>query len=274
MAHHEQQPEPPLGPVPVVTTYANLGLPLDAYQPTPESLALWVRAGEVLTRQCMRRYGLDWPHRPTAASSRPAHDRRYGILDPHQVATLGYHPPPITGPRRDRSSAPLFSQDQMAVAQGAVQSYHGVAVRPGGCLAEAQRLLTAGAPDVRPGDASPVLPQEMEGDATTLTTHDSRLRKVWADWSECMTARGFRYATPWHANNDPQWRTPTASAQEIATATADLACRQQTNLVGLWYAIEVAYQNRAIEQHTAALARWKAAVEANTNNALRILGRG
>jgi hypothetical protein len=40
---------------------------------------------------------------------------------------------------------------------------------------------------------------------------------------------------------------------EIATAKADVACKQQTNLVGIWFTVESAHQRTLIIQNTTAL---------------------
>jgi hypothetical protein len=68
-----------------------------------------------------------------------------------------------------------------------------------------------------------------------------------------MHDRGYDYKNPWAANNDPAMRVETASAKEIATAQADLACRNQHNVAGVSLAIETAHQARVIEKNTDAL---------------------
>jgi hypothetical protein len=67
-----------------------------------------------------------------------------------------------------------------------------------------------------------------------------------------MRRAGFSYRTPWDANDDPRWWVDqdTASDPEIATATADVGCREDANLVGLWYAVETAHQTRLIEENS------------------------
>ncbi len=281
--HGQNGAEPPLVAVPANLTYTDMVLPLDAYLPSAQTQALWQQAGEVLTRDCMRRYGLDWPSRPAVVSARPRHDRRYGIADLRQAQAYGYRVPvePDAKAEPAEASEPGVSaavprpvqltEDQRAVAEGRVKSLHGIAVPEGGCLELAQRALTAGAPDVGSAASGTALPLELEGGLTGRIERDSRLRKVWADWSACMAARGFRYRDPWAANDDPRWSGATAPDLEIATATADVYCRQETNLIGVWYAVEAAYQEQVISGYGERLAAWKAAIEANTANATRIL---
>ena len=64
----------------------------------------------------------------------------------------------------------------------------------------------------------------------------------------------YSYATPWDADADPRWHeessgagsTVTHSRDEIATATADMSCKQSTNFMGIAVAVETAYDNQYI----------------------------
>ncbi|MPZ85665.1 MAG: hypothetical protein GEV28_36910 [Actinophytocola sp.] len=62
---------------------------------------------------------------------------------------------------------------------------------------------------------------------------DSRVRAVFTGWSRCMSAAGFDYRDPMAANNDPTFGTGVPTAEEIATATADVACRTEENVNGV-----------------------------------------
>jgi hypothetical protein len=80
---------------------------------------------------------------------------------------------------------------------------------------------------------------------------DPRVVAVIKLWSECMKRSGFTYASPLDAGGDrPEWlRAATPSVAEIRTAVADVRCKQQTNLIGIWFTIESAYENGAIHLH-------------------------
>jgi hypothetical protein len=67
-----------------------------------------------------------------------------------------------------------------------------------------------------------------------------------------MGARGFRYASPVAANNDPAWSDPTAPASKTI-ATADVRCKHQLNVVGIWYGVEAEIQRRMITEHLSEL---------------------
>jgi hypothetical protein len=65
-----------------------------------------------------------------------------------------------------------------------------------------------------------------------------------------MKERGYSYSSPMVAVEDKRFtKSATASAEEIRVAQADVACKRENNVIGVWYAVEVAYQERAIEKN-------------------------
>jgi hypothetical protein len=64
-----------------------------------------------------------------------------------------------------------------------------------------------------------------------------------------MRDRGYSYASPIAANDDERWESDTPSGLELATATADVACKQSTNLVSIWSGVEASAQRAAIAAH-------------------------
>lgn len=75
-----------------------------------------------------------------------------------------------------------------------------------------------------------------------------------------MKGKGYNYATPWDAMEDPRWSNKEAftakvpSGDQIATAEADLACKKSTNFMGIAIAIEFAYDDQYIKSHATQLA--------------------
>ncbi len=70
---------------------------------------------------------------------------------------------------------------------------------------------------------------------------------MFAKWSACMRAFGYDYATPFAAGADKRWAaTAAASPIEIQTAERDISCKLQTNLLGVEYAVQSAYEEVAI----------------------------
>jgi hypothetical protein len=70
-----------------------------------------------------------------------------------------------------------------------------------------------------------------------------------------MRGRGHHYPTPLAAAADPRFRRGPVSSSEIATARDDIACKRQTNLVGVWSAAEADLQRADIAAHRPALER-------------------
>ena len=62
------------------------------------------------------------------------------------------------------------------------------------------------------------------------------------------------------------------SAAEIATARADVACKRRTDLVGIWFSVESAYQGAAIRLNAAALGQAKATMQQELRTAATLLG--
>jgi hypothetical protein len=87
-----------------------------------------------------------------------------------------------------------------------------------------------------------------------------------------MATRGYRYAEVMDPNNQA-WPEPPGDT-EIATATADVGCKIETNLVGVWSAVEAAYQRRIIEQNPEHFAGTQRFLETVDRNAARVLAEG
>lgn len=65
-----------------------------------------------------------------------------------------------------------------------------------------------------------------------------------------MLRAGYSYQSPWDANDDRRWGTITVSQLEIETAVADVSCKKQTNLVGVYSAVQGAYQYQLINERS------------------------
>ena len=80
--------------------------------------------------------------------------------------------------------------------------------------------------------------------------------RAFADWADCMRSKGFDRTRP---VKDPKAHKLGAhqTSEEIAEAVADVACKQRTNLVGVWFTTESTYQKGMIQQHAAELAAIK-----------------
>ncbi|MEN3609169.1 hypothetical protein AAH979_06425 [Plantactinospora sp. ZYX-F-223] len=246
----------------------SLALPLDAYLPTREQAAVLLTAENNLKLECLRRFGfaLSVP----AAQPRPlaVNERRYGVTSEEDVASYGYRVPPEYVVERQKE--PELSAAALSILTGDGQnSYQGQAIPEGGCTGEARRKIAGGA--ATPAD--PDVAQNLKAEALSRARHDSRMVAIFAEWKACMARSGYDYSDPFDANDDAQFASgESASDAEISTASADVRCKKDTNLVNVWVAVDVAYQNRAIEQHSEALNTAKQLLETRLRNAAKVVG--
>ncbi len=107
--------------------------------------------------------------------------------------------------------------------------------------------------------------EEFSAEGYARSEQDARVQDAFDGWSDCMAAAGFQYGDPWEANDDPQWYpsedqtsgTARVTDLQIATATADVQCKQDVNLAGIWLAVETAYQLELIADNEERLGQIK-----------------
>jgi len=279
---------PPLGAVPVVRDDTNLTLPLDAYMFTDHDYVAVQRAQARLVGECMRRFGVDYPSDVSPSDlvvgvNFPDFDhmntRRYGLIDAAMAATRGYQPPPdpsgtSSKPDSDAGGTVLTpqvlfllngkSRPEFADVKTMPADADGKPLADDGCAGAAQRRLAGGKPL-----QSIALPSTLGQETSRLAQNDSRVQAAMAAWSACMKRSGYQYGSSWDPNN-AHWPKP-PGAKEIATATADVACKQQTNLVGIWLAVETAYQRQTIERHSEQLAALRSYIDTTARSAAQIV---
>lgn len=253
-------PEPKIGPIPVIHGEDEFPLPLDAYRPTD---TYWLRVTWAINqkaRACLRRYDLDMPKAKGAVPK--VHTpgltlvRAWGVADPTRAATYGYGFAPIPGDDGKSLDPPEsqryrdMNKDEAFVFFGRVTSHNGKPVPKGGCLQEARKAL--GYTHAFDNYDVQMLPQR----ALQYSLQDSRVKAVTLQWRDCMRRAGFSYTSPQQADADPAWH-HTTTAREIATAQADVTCKQQTNLLGIGLTVQAAYEQQLIDRNKAALAPLK-----------------
>jgi hypothetical protein len=255
--------EPALGEIPRSPNVTALSLPMDAYLGTPAVRRTVNEARNALFASCMRRFGFQPTPPVLPPALRSNHVGRYGLAVLAEAQQHGYHPASMgrVNPSARSGSAEEASPAARAVAEGTGQRVEGLPA--GGCLGEARRKIAAGAPT--PPDAD--IAARLDFQANSQARQDSRVLKVTAAWSACMKRAGYAYADPMAANDDPRFRTDAPSAPEVQVATADVRCKQETNLVGVWVAVESAYQRRAIERNAEPLHAVKALLDTQIRNA-------
>lgn len=233
-----------------VSRVTEFRFPLDRYSWTARQEATVLSAESILENRCLRRYGFTPTDVHYDAPAKTA-DRHYGVRSRAAASRFGYHiDPSILEPVRRRldSRALEISGNQHAVSLGTVRTHGDQPVPPNGCLGEARRILYDGRYS-ETVDPSVLSVDGLRVKASDLAHKDPRIESVFLMWSRCMAKRGYIYADPWRANDDMRWQTPRASRDEIAAAITDLTCRNKHNVIGLWYAVERAYQRELIVGH-------------------------
>lgn len=244
----DNQAIPAVGLIQTITAVSQISLPLDAYHVTREDQILLRRAEFLLREECMRGSGVTNYVLAEPLDRFSRYDRKYGIFDRVQAASYGYHMRPAYG----RAS----TEPELALAESQLDKR---------CLADARRTLAAGGALVDENFINLIAIE-----ASERAEADPRVQEAFGDWSDCMKVGGFDYADPWEANDD-SWSGDTASAREIAVAVADVECKLATNLIGIWMAVEAAYQDLEIEENAEALADHIAARERELDVAARIV---
>ncbi|MFD5192260.1 hypothetical protein ACFWMU_29720 [Streptomyces sp. NPDC058357] len=265
-------PRTPPGRPPVTTptpaTTVGLRLPLNAYLPTPRGQA----TGEYLVyrveQHCMRGYGFRYLPRlsskyidTTVATWREYESRRYGISERTIAARRGYHLTDQPSTTRAPQTATTLSVPEREVLSGRAPDGRKLttpvrlkAVPDGGCTGLAGRAVYGDrAAEAQRGYD---LVARLRGEAFERSRSDPRVAAVNGKWSSCMRGKGFTYRDPDAAIEDPRWNLLSAgpSRAEVAAATADIACKLRTNLLGVNFAVEAEYENAAIAAHPQDLA--------------------
>lgn len=282
----EQAEEPAIGTVQVVTDASQITLPLDAYILATDDYLTVQRAAWQMISDCVERFGGVYSMSEEAfvaslgvADLGSSNARRYGLMDPDSASQYGYNLSPDQQPpaAEERGSGWDPSDTELLLVRGTESGVsadelptdvEGDRLPEDGCQGEATRAGSAGL------EAPPnlQLPNELSMESHDRSQNDSRVRDAMDDWSGCMAESGYDYATVWEAN-DAEWPDPVQS-EEIATAAADVACKVDTNLAGVWSTVESAYQERMIGEDIEALEAIGEYNQARAGRAADILAGG
>lgn len=270
--------EPPVGDIPVVLDSKTLQFPLEAYTPDAAQRATFGEAQDVLTDQCMKRYGYRYAVR-SHGSERGDNATRYGVSNASSAARYGYSNPEMAdGSQKpaqkalgtneklilhgedkvDPSKAVPMSQEEAEKSDKGAITVAGKKVPAGGCLREGFLKLYAPTKD----SVDIMVPQNFAFDANGRSREDSRVAKAIKAWSDCMAEQGYRTDDPVSPQSDLGFGdTSLTTPKAVAAAQQDVVCKKETNLVGIWYAVEKAYQKRIIDQNAETLETVKKQLE-------------
>ncbi|MGW7280949.1 hypothetical protein ACWGIV_22125 [Streptomyces sp. NPDC054844] len=209
-------------------------LPIEAYLPTRAELRLVSSNRDEAIDACMADAGYpEWTPAPDlpAIGGRTLTDWRYGVHDAAKAAERGYHP--------DAEAQKAYDA---AMEEGAVDE----SGADEGSLRNCGTQADGTAPALPADDFA----QQISGDAFRQAEQDPKVVAAFAQWSSCMKGKGYDYAKPMDANDDPQFNDPsTVTDAEIATAKADVACRDKYQVEKTWFDAEAKLQQAAIARH-------------------------
>jgi hypothetical protein len=266
--------EPELPTLPAITAAADLVLPLDAFQVSPGESVVLYRARWQQASTCASRFGVVSTEPSSTDTPGVRSGRRYGLPPDAPVQTDGYRSAepadrPAGLPEWRPGEAEVRVLFGMSPTGGDLtdadrpRTADGTRLPDGGCLAEARRSLSGGA------DWDVHLPERLASEAFALAERDSRTQAAWHEWATCMGGRGHSYSSPWEPN-DQDWGARPSEA-EVVTATDDLACRRQSRVVDIWFAVETAYQHRLVADNRDALERWEQTLDDRVGRAQALL---
>ncbi|MGW5864264.1 hypothetical protein ACWFRJ_19090 [Streptomyces sp. NPDC055239] len=256
-------------------------LPLDRYEASTRDNRRQTEAQARVTQRCMRKLGFDdfplhpaWPKMANsfemtavAMSSYP-----YGPLDPDSARRWGYGwdpERPLADPARREGRTPTADE------QEALDGSRG---KPGdGCESRGADRVTEGVQDkTRMYTYVPQRRQSLD----KAVAEDRRVREALDTWSECLESKGVkRYKTPSDAFGDKAWGrgndhggNTDRTKKELATATADVACKREHNTAGVWWAVRQEKQRADVARHKDAYDGVRADQARVRANVKRVLG--
>lgn len=245
-------PEPTLGPVPPITSLAQITRPIDSYLPDVQRILGLLSIETRKVNSCL------------------ASKRATGQYSPSDDQSL--LAPYVAGARNDnvvRSDLwGFFDTDRAKVA---TYGYHRSAAEPGmlmggvptGADATVLQACREAAEGGLPSDGGVLAlagTRSLPNRGPQVPTNDSRWVAAVADWAKCMAEHGFPdYPTPLDAIGNHEWyqASGVVTPKEIATASADIECKLKINLVGIGLAVQRAYDQQYIEANRDALAKYK-----------------
>lgn len=271
---------------------AQLVYPLDPYKTTNEQIRSLEKAQDLLTADCMKRFG--FTYKPPVRPVPPARSAssRYGVTDAATAARYGYVKPGVARAPERRAEDTLPPAEQLALSGPPLKSKPGGGVVPpprtleesrktgsgrtlngqkvgvGGCAREGHLRLYAEKKD--PVDLLYVF--GMESEAFSRAKEAPKVAKALKAWSACMAEKGYRVPDP--ISPQPALGLKSEAdfdnATAIAAAKQDVACKKRTDLVAVWYTAEVGFQNELMNQHAETLKQVKVELDERIKKAASV----
>ncbi|MFG2299157.1 hypothetical protein [Streptomyces sp. NPDC048603] len=270
--------EPALGPVAHNPVTSSLAFPMDAFTDSDADVRRMARVQDRITAQCMARYGFTYEGSASATAPAGAEDRHrylFGLADPAYAARYGYDKnagaervPPTRPTLSDSANVVLhgmrsddkpgsrpdpMTQDEADKTDSGID-VGGKKVPAGGCVREGYRKLYAPTKD----SVDLLFAFGLSSEAHQRSKNDSRVKDVLGKWSDCMGKAGYSgISTPYEVVEKLRLTDDKGGPKAVAVAVKDVACKREANLVGVWAAVEKAYQEQLAEEHAETLALYK-----------------
>jgi hypothetical protein len=232
-------------------------------------------AQQVLTRRCLRTYGIAYePTRPDPHAPEPA-DRRYGLSSASEAARFGYHPNSDAVPdeRPDLPEGALvvfYGKRSAEPGGGAKVAYKGKSVPRDGCFGQSVGKLSQEYDD----PAGAAVASRIATGSYEESFGVPAMREGFRKWSACMRKSGFVYSSPMDPLTSSAFQGSSVSGTEKDTATADVRCKESTGLLDIWFDAEFRIQKADIGKNTAALEKLRTAHREKVEAARRIVAEG
>jgi len=170
-------------------------------------------------------------------------ENTYGLTSISRARRYGYHLTKTEEGGDGIKDPSLTAWQKYALNGGVTYAEDGKKLPIGGCRAEAERSLHKGAPRIDDEDYAAAVAL----DVGRAVEKDSRVRSAFRSWSTCMRQKGFHYTKPMDPGDSDRFLHAAKPGRlEIRTAVADVECKRQTNVIGVWISVETAYQEIAV----------------------------
>ncbi|WP_315894403.1 hypothetical protein [Streptomyces sp. P9(2023)] len=252
-------------------------LPIEGYLVSQKEKEQILKASRMVAKSCMARFGFSYSwsaasgQRVTSDDNASNRSRRYGIVDSAAASKYGYGlgADNVQGPSEQAPSAAMSeaatrvflgnSDPTVKVESGA--KVNGQKIPEGGCAGEAKRKIGNGLSNRAANDINMA--------SFTVSLNDEKVKAVLGQWSQCMQKRGYDFNSPL----DPLKTMGAGSAtpREKVTADADVQCKYETNLIGIWNSVESAIQKAMIGKKEEILEEGRRETDRSVRNASTVL---
>lgn len=284
--------EPPVTtpvPTPRHLDAARIETPLDSFLPSKHDALILHQAEARLINQCLNELGYTKNPIPEPESIQQQDRHSEFIVFPvSQAEQHGYNSPAPATPKGS-SWDDRASTTQQELIEGKLRRYKGKDVPEGGCSRVAADRITKGTKvpkqitgggvvldrreQASPTGLSEAHVEVLRLEAIFKASKDTKISRMTADWSSCMSKKGHQYRSPQEAANDDRWAGDDVTHLEKRTAVADMECKQQVNYLGVMVSVQSAYEREIMKQRENELADLRSNTKAWTRNAARVMSQ-